>query len=84
MISVRVRVHGLLVAAVPQPDVWVEVSLLPSASVADLIRALSEQLESPLFDAGSCTATIDRAIMAMDHILEDGDRVELYHLFSGG
>lgn len=84
MIRVQVRVHGLLTAAMADPDAWVEVLLPPATSVANMIRALSERLESPLFDPRSCTATIDETITAMDHILEEGNRVEIYHLFSGG
>jgi hypothetical protein len=49
-----------------------------------MIRALGDLFESPLFDPGACTATIHGTIVNLDRTLEDGDQVELYHLFSGG
>lgn len=82
--SLQVKVHGLLTAAMDRPDEWLHVQVPPSITVADLIDLMGELLASPLFDAGSCMATIDGKAVPLDYSLEPGQAVELYHLFSGG
>lgn len=80
----QVRVHGLLTAAVSKPDEWLNVQVPHGATVADLIERMRELLATPLFDPGSCVATIEGSAIPLDHVLEAGQSVELFHLFSGG
>jgi molybdopterin converting factor small subunit len=79
---VRVKVYGLLIAAVDNPDRLIELSLPDGTDVVGAIEAL--QKTSSLFDPRSCLAVINGVKVPPDHVLRDGDEAHLYHLFSGG
>jgi putative ubiquitin-RnfH superfamily antitoxin RatB of RatAB toxin-antitoxin module len=81
-IRIQVQPHGLLSAAVEEPGTWIELTLPQGADLAGAMEALSAI--SPLFDARACLGIVDGKTVALDRVLEDGDRIELYHLFSGG
>jgi sulfur carrier protein ThiS len=83
-VRLRVKVHGLLTAALKDPDGWLDLSSPKNTSIAGLIEFLSERQNSPLFDAGACMATIEGEAVPLDRILKNGDEVHLYHVFSGG
>lgn len=78
----RVKLHGLLVAGADNPDGIVELDLPGETNVAGLFQALAET--SPLFDAQACLAIVNGVKVPLDWRLQDGDEVNLYHLFSGG
>jgi molybdopterin converting factor small subunit len=84
IMHVRVLVHGLLTAAVEDPDRWLDVALPAEADVEELVQALCQWLDSPLFDPRSCMATLGGTVVPMNHPLQEGDEVQLYHRFSGG
>ncbi len=79
---VRVKVFGLLVAAVDHPDRLIELDLPSGTDVAGAIRVLQET--SSLFDPRSCLAVVGAVKVPPDHILRDGDDLHLYHVFGGG
>jgi sulfur carrier protein ThiS len=79
---VRVKVYGLLIAAVDDPDRLIELSLPSATDVAGAIKVLQDT--SSLFDPRSCIAVIDGVKVPPDHILRNGDEVHLHHAFSGG
>jgi hypothetical protein len=79
---IRVQPHGLLSAAVDEPEGWIELSLPHGTNLAGAMMALGEI--SPLFDPRACLAIVDGTKVPPEQVLEDGDRVQLYHLFSGG
>jgi sulfur carrier protein ThiS len=83
-VCVRVRVHGLLTAALEAPGSWLDVEIPAGTDVEALIQTLSQQLGSPLFDRRSCMATVGGVVAPLDQSLRDGAEVEIYHLFSGG
>lgn len=60
----------------------VKVHGLPAA--VGMVEALCEQRGSPLFDRHSCMATMGGEIVPLDRSLVEGDRVDHYHLCSGG
>jgi molybdopterin converting factor small subunit len=84
MIRIRVRVYGLLQAAVGDPDGWLEVAAPEGADIAGLVELLCDRQASPLFDARACMATIDGVKVPLSRTLQDGDQVHLYHTFGGG
>ena len=79
---VRVKVYGLLVAAVDNPDRHIELRLPGGTDVAGAIDVL--QQTSSLFDPRSCIPAVNGERVPFDHVLHDGDEVHLYHVFSGG
>ena len=80
--KVRVRLHGLLLAGIESPEGIVEADLPPQSDVAALFEALAEIV--PMLDARACLAVVNGVKVSSDHILQAGDEVGLYHLFSGG
>jgi hypothetical protein len=79
---VRVKVYGLLIATVDNPDRLIELSLPKGTEVAGAIEALQET--SSLFDPRACLAVIDGVRVPPGHVLRDGNELHLYHVFSGG
>ena len=79
---IRIKVFGLLVAAVDNPERFIDLSLPTGTDVAGAIDRL--QTTSSLFDPRSCLAVIDGVRVPQDHVLQDGDEVHLFHMFSGG
>ena len=73
---IRVLVHGLLTAAVEDPDRWLDVALPTDANVEELVQALCQWLDSPLFDPRSCIATLEDTVVPMNHPLQEGDEVQ--------
>jgi hypothetical protein len=81
-IRVRVKVYGLLIAVVDSPDRLLDLTLPNGTDVKGAVEALQET--SSLFDPRSCLAVIDGVKVASSDVLNDGDEVHLYHVFSGG
>jgi sulfur carrier protein ThiS len=79
---VRVQPHGLLSAAVDEPEGWIELTLPQGTDIAGAMEVLGEI--SPLFDPRACLAIVEGAKVPPDRVLKHGDQVKLYHLFSGG
>lgn len=77
-----VRVFGILMAAVDDPEGLLELEVPQGASVAEVIALLAER--SPLFDARSCLAVVDGAQVPFSHRLQEGQELHLHHTFSGG
>jgi molybdopterin converting factor small subunit len=84
MIRVLVQVHGLLRAAVRDPNGVLDLTLPEGTDVAGAIEALRERQASSLFDQRACMAVVNGAKVPLDRTLEDGEQLQLYHLFSGG
>lgn len=81
--NVQVRAHGLLTAAVRNPEGLIRLEVPDGIDILGVVEILCEE-RSPLFDPRSCIAVMDGAKVPLDHILVDGDRVDLYVLFGGG
>ena len=79
---IRVQPHGLLTAVVDEPEGWIELTLPEGTDMAGAMEVLSKI--SPLFDPRACLAIVEGIKVPPDRVLEDGDQVKLYHLFSGG
>ena len=84
MMRIRVRVYGLLQAAVDDPDGWLDVTVPGGTDIAGLVELLADRQASPLFDARACMATIDGVKVPLSRTLQHGDQVQLYHTFGGG
>jgi molybdopterin converting factor small subunit len=84
MIQVLVQVHGLLRAAVHDPDGVLDLTLPEGTDVAGAIEALRERQASSLFDQRACMAVVDGEKVPLDHPLQGGEKLQLFHLFSGG
>ena len=81
---VRVRVFGLLRAAVADPEGRLEITAPEGTDVAGLIALLATERSSSMFDARACLAVVDGARVPLSQVLEEGQEVGLYHTFSGG
>ncbi len=81
-VAIRIQPHGLLTAAVVEPGDWIELTLPSGTDVAGAVEVLGEI--SPLFDPRACLAIVEGAKVPLDYVLNQGDQVKLYHLFSGG
>lgn len=81
-LTVTVRVHGLLQAAVRHPDESLKVGLPAGADVLTLIEALS--VRTPLFDPRATIAVVEGVKVPLDRKLRDGELVQLYPIFGGG
>ena len=79
---ISVTVHGMLTAAVEDPDGQFDLAVPGSADVRDMVEILSER--SPLFDHRACLALMDGERVSLDRSLRDGDQVDLYLMFGGG
>lgn len=79
---INVTVHGMLTAAVKDPDGQVDLAVPEGANVRDVVESLSER--SPLFDHRACLALMDGEQVSLDRSLRDGDQVDLYLMFGGG
>lgn len=79
---ISVTVHGMLTAAVKNPDGQVDLVVPDEAEVRDVVGILRER--SPLFDHRACLALMDGERVSLDRDLHDGDKVDLYLMFSGG
>jgi hypothetical protein len=75
-VHIRVTVHGLLTAAVDDPDGHLVLS------VSDGIELLA--LRSPLFDPRACLALVEGVQVPLDRPLRDGEHLHLYPVFGGG
>lgn len=80
--QVRVKVHGLLAIRVDDPDGFVELTLPDGADVAEVLAVFRET--SSFFDPRTCLALIGGERVSLDRVLENGEEVHLYHLFTGG
>ena len=80
--QIRVKMHGLLAIRVDDADGFVELTLPDGTDVAGVVEALRET--SSFFDPRSCLAIIGGKRVPLNRVLEDGEEVHLYHLFSGG
>jgi hypothetical protein len=80
--QIRVKLHGLLLAGIDNPDGLLEFSVPGGTDVAGVFEVLGES--SPMFDARACLAIVDGVKVPLDWKLKDGDELRLYHLFSGG
>ena len=74
--------HGLLAIRVDDPDGFVELTLPNGTDVAGVLQIFRET--SSFFDPRSCLAIIGGQRVPLNRVLEDGEEVHLYHLFSGG
>jgi hypothetical protein len=80
--EIRVKAHGLLTAGVQNPNGWIDMTLPAGTDVAGVFDLLQDT--SPLFDSRACLAIVDKVKVPLDWVLNDGDELHLYHLFSGG
>ncbi|MEE8391750.1 MAG: hypothetical protein V3S14_13280 [Anaerolineae bacterium] len=80
--QVQIKVHGLLTIRVDDPDGLVELTLPDGTDVAGVLAVFRET--SSFFDPRTCLAIIGGERVGLDRVLEDGEEVRLYHLFSGG
>jgi molybdopterin converting factor small subunit len=80
--QIRVRLHGLLTAGIGDRDRPLELTLPPGTEVAGVFEVLHER--SPMIDARACLALVNGVKVPLNWPLQDGDEVNLYHLFSGG
>ncbi|MCP4536071.1 MAG: hypothetical protein GY832_02895 [Chloroflexi bacterium] len=80
--QVQVRVHGLLAIRVDDSDGFIELILPDGTDVAGILAVFRET--SSFFDPRTCLALIDGERVALNRVIEDGEQVHLYHLFSGG
>ncbi len=80
--QVQVKVHGLLAIRVDDPDGFVELTLPDGTDVAGVLAVFRET--SSFFDPRTCLALIDGERVELDRVLEQGEQVHLYHLFTGG
>ncbi len=78
----QIKVHGLLAIRVDDPDGLVTLTLPDGIDVAG-VMAIFRQTSS-FFDPRTCLALIDGERVELERVLEDGEEVQLYHLFSGG
>lgn len=81
--NIRVRAHGLLTAAVREPEGLIQLDLPEGLDIRGVVEVLCREW-SPLFDPRSCIAVLDGAKVSLDHTLSDGDCVDLYVQFGGG
>jgi hypothetical protein len=80
--QIRVKTHGPLAIRVGDPDGFVELTLPDGTHVAGVLEIFRET--SSFFDSRSCLAVIGGKRVSLNRVLEDGEEVHLYHLFSGG
>ena len=80
--QVQVTLHGLYTIGVGDPNGLVELTLPDETDVAGLIEVLRET--SPTLDPRSCLAMVGGAKVSPTRVLQDGEEVHLYPLFSGG
>ena len=80
--QIQVKVHGLLAIRVDDPDGLVSLTLPDGTDVAGVLAVFRES--SSFFDPHSCLALIDGQRVGLERVLEDGEELRLYHLFSGG
>ena len=81
-LTVSVRVHGLLQAAVRHPDESLQVVLAAGADVLTLIEALS--VRTPLFDARATIAVVQGVKVPLHRKQCEGELVQLHPIFGGG
>ena len=80
--QVRVKVHGLLTTGMKNPDDMVELELPERTDIAAVVERLRER--SALFDPRAILAIVAGVKVPLDHVLQDGDQVDLYLPFGGG
>jgi molybdopterin converting factor small subunit len=81
-VRIRVKLHGLLTTGMDFPDGVVELAVLEGSDVAAVVDGFRER--SALFDPRACLALVAGVKVPLDHVLQDGDRVDLYLPFGGG
>jgi molybdopterin converting factor small subunit len=81
-IQVGVTVHGLLTAAVQDPDGKLELAVPDGMTIEGMIDMLRKR--SSLFDPRSSIAVIEGVQVPLARPLQDGDEVGLYPIFGGG
>jgi hypothetical protein len=79
---VNVTVHGMLTAAVDDPDGRLTLSVPYGIDIRGVVEILAQR--SPLFDPRACLATVDGVKVPLDRVLGDGEVLDLYLLFGGG
>ncbi len=79
---IRVTVHGLLTAAVDDPDGHLVLSVSDGIDIQGLVELLA--LRSPLFDPRACLALVEGVQVPLDRPLRDGEHLHLYPIFGGG
>jgi molybdopterin converting factor small subunit len=79
---VQVRVHGMLTAAVDDPESPIVVELPKGTDICGLVELLGER--SPLFDPRNAIAVLDGVKVELSRTLREGDEVDLHVLFGGG
>lgn len=79
---IGVTVHGMLTAAVEDPEGHLVLSVPGGTCIRGVIETLAQR--SPLFDPRACLAVIEGVQVPLDRELQDGERLHLYLLFGGG
>lgn len=80
--QIRVKLHGLLTTGMDFPDDMVELALPEGTDIATVVEGFRER--SALFDPRACLAIVAGVKVPLDHVLQDGDQVDLYLPFGGG
>jgi sulfur carrier protein ThiS len=80
--QVRVKLHGLLTTGMDFPDDGAELAVPEGANIADVVEVFRER--SALFDPRALLAIVAGVKVPLDHILQDGDQLDLYLPFGGG
>lgn len=79
-ITIVVRLHAILQREMPkESNMQLEVSLAPHSTIADLIRHVPVSL-----DLDTILLVVNNQLVHLDHLLEDGDVVNLIPPVSGG
>jgi len=79
---VRITAHGLLTAAVSDPDNTLELEVPEGTDIRGVIEILAER--SPLFDLRASLAVVDGVRVRLERPLKEGEQVHLHLLFGGG
>jgi molybdopterin converting factor small subunit len=80
--QVRVKLHGLLTTGMDFPDDVVELTVPEGTDVTAVVEGFRER--SALFDPRALLAIVAGVKVPLDHVLQDGDQVDLYFPFGGG
>jgi molybdopterin converting factor small subunit len=79
---IRVKLHGLLTTGMDFPDDVAELVVPERSDIAAVVEGFRER--SALFDPRACLAIVAGVKVPLDHVLQDGDQVDLYFPFGGG
>jgi hypothetical protein len=80
--QIQVTVYGILTLAVPEPGGRIDLAVPQGTDVQGVIEILQER--SPLFEPRASLASIEGVQIPLNHVLHEGDHLQLYLMLGGG